>query len=207
MRRGCVVIVFARPPSPGRTKTRLISRLGEWRAARLHARLTERALTIARRLGGAVELHAAAHGRGAFFRYCAAKYGVQVVPQRGADLGARMRAALGGALRSYRAAVLIGTDCPALRQSDLERACRLLRGACDVVLLPVEDGGYALVGARRLAPAMFEGISWGGSTVYRDTAEKLAGARVRWRALRRLWDVDRPRDLDRLGALALAPFS
>jgi rSAM/selenodomain-associated transferase 1 len=207
MRRGCVVIVFARPPSPGRTKTRLIPRLGEWRAARLQARLTERALTLARRSGAAVELHAAAHPRGAFFRHCATRFGVEVLPQRGVGLGARMRAALGRALRTYRAAVLIGTDCPALRQSDLERACRLLRGACDVVLLPVEDGGYALVGARRLAPAMFEGIFWGGPAVYRDTAQRLVAARVRWRALRRLWDLDRPQDVDRLGALAFAPFS
>ena len=207
MKRGCVIIVFARAPSPGRAKTRLIPRLGAWRAARLQGRLTKRTLAIAASTGFPVELHASPAARHAHFRHCAARFGVKVVPQRGADLGKRMHAALSKALRTHRGAVLIGTDCPALRQSDLERACRLLRGTCDVVLLPVEDGGYALVGARRPVPFIFEGMTWGGSTVYRDTAARLSAARVGWRALRTLWDLDRAEDVDRLGALGFAPFS
>lgn len=180
------VLVFARAPIPGRVKTRLIPRLGELGAARLHARLTECALRTAAAAGcGPVELHDAAK-------------------QRGADLGERMHSALCSALRRHRAAILIGTDCPALRPADLRRAARLLAGGCDAVVAPVEDGGYVLIGARRISPRLFAGIEWGSPGVYAATAARLDALAYRWRALRTLWDIDRPEDLERLRALRFA---
>jgi len=179
--------VFSRVAAPGRVKTRLIPRLGEWGAARLHGRLTACALrtALAARCGP-VELHLTSPRRGAKL-------------QRGADLGERMQRALAAALRRHRAAILIGADCPALRPADLRRAARLLAGGCDVVLGPAEDGGYVLVGARRLPPRLFSNISWGAASVYGETTKRLSG--YRWRALRTLWDVDRPEDVERLKAL------
>jgi rSAM/selenodomain-associated transferase 1 len=181
--------VFSRAPVPGRVKTRLVPRMGEWRAARLHARLTAHALRTASAAGcGPVELHDTAR-------------------QRGADLGERMYRALSSALRRHRAAIVIGSDCPALRPADLQRAARLLAGGCDVVLAPAEDGGYVLIGARRVSPRLFRGIDWGSSSVYQKTAQKLATAGYRWRALRTLWDVDRPEDLERLRGLRFSSGS
>jgi glycosyltransferase A (GT-A) superfamily protein (DUF2064 family) len=177
------VLVFAREPIPGRAKTRLIPRLGAFRAARLHARLTAHAMrTAAAAACGPVELH-------------------DTAKQRGADLGSRMYHALSGALRRHRAVILIGTDCPALRPSDLRRAARLLAGGCEAVLTPVEDGGYVLIGVRRTSPRLFAGIEWGSPGVYAATVEKLDSLAYRWRALRMLWDVDRPEDLERLRSL------
>jgi len=112
-----------------------------------------------------------------------------------------MRGALERTLRASRAVVLVGSDCPALTSRDLRRAARLLRSSCEVVLVPAEDGGYALIGARRRPPGIFEGMAWGGSGVYRETIGRLAACGLRWRALRTLWDVDRPEDLARLAAL------
>ena len=54
-----------------------------------------------------------------------------------------------GVLESY--AVLIGSDCPALRAADLRAAVRELRAGADVVVSPAEDGGYALIGLRRVS--------------------------------------------------------
>jgi glycosyltransferase A (GT-A) superfamily protein (DUF2064 family) len=177
------VIVFARAPVPGRVKTRLVPRLGEWRAARLHARLTERALRTARAARcGPVELLDSAR-------------------QRGADLGERMHRALVQALRRHRAAIVIGSDCPALRPAHLQRAARWLAGGCDVVLGPAEDGGYVLIGTTRVATWLFAGIRWGGSEVYGTTVDRLQAAAWRWRALPLLWDLDRPEDLARLRSL------
>jgi len=72
------------------------------------------------------------------------------------------------------------------------------------VLGPAEDGGYVLIGARRVTPALFEGIEWGTGGVYAATARRLEAAAYRWRALRPSWDVDRPQDLERLRALRFA---
>ena len=119
--------------------------------------------------------------------------------QRGRDLGERMYRALS---KAKKPAILIGTDCPALAPADLRRAARWLRGGCDVVLAPAEDGGYALIGARRVSRRLFEDIAWSTPRVYAQTVEKLRGHR--WRALRTVWDVDRPEDLERLRSLRFA---
>jgi len=188
-----MILVFARAPVPGEAKTRLVPRLGEWRAARLQARLTLHALRTARLAHDAVELHGTR--RHSFFR----KLNVAFRLQRGRDLGERMHHALS---RARKPAILIGTDCPMLRPADLRRAARWLRGGCDAVLAPAEDGGYALIGLKRARKELFTNIAWGGPRVYADTVKKLAG--YRWRALRTVWDVDRPEDLERLRSLRFA---
>ena len=182
-----MIIVFAKAPVPGEAKTRLIPKLGAWRAARLHARLTAHALRTALAADPVVELHGTRqHSR---FR----RLNVRFRLQRGRDLGERMYRALS---KARKPAILIGSDCPELTAADLRRAGRWLRGGYDAVLAPAEDGGYALIGLRTVRKEFFQGIAWGGAKVYADTAKKLAG--YRWRALRRVWDVDRPEDLDRL---------
>ena len=113
-----------------------------------------------------------------------------------------MHRALEKALRRHPIAILVGTDCPMLTPADLRRAARWLRGGCDAVLAPAEDGGYALVAVRRSRREWFEDIAWGSSQVYADTVRKLAG--YRWRAMRRVWDVDRPEDLEKLRSLRFA---
>jgi hypothetical protein len=192
-----MIIVFAKAPVPGEAKTRLIPRLGAWRAARLHARLTRQTIrtALAARCGP-VEIHGTR--RHSFFRSLNTRFRLQ----RGRDLGERMHRALEKALRRHPIAILVGTDCPMLTPADLRRAARWLRGGCDAVLAPAEDGGYALVAVRRSRREWFEDIAWGSSQVYADTVRKLAG--YRWRAMRRVWDVDRPEDLEKLRSLRFA---
>ena len=182
--------MFARAPVPGEAKTRLEPRLGAWGAARLQARLTRQALctALAARCGP-VELHSTRR-HGLFVHY-AKRLGVRLRVQRGSDLGDRMHHALSRA----RGAILIGTDCPELRPADLQRAARLLRGPAEVVMAPARDGGYVLIGARRVRPELFAGIAWGGERVYADTVHRLQLLGYRWRALREMRDVDRPADL------------
>jgi rSAM/selenodomain-associated transferase 1 len=181
-----MIIVFARAPVPGAAKTRLIPALGKWGAARLHARLVRHAVRTALASGcGPVEVHGTA--RHSFFRSLKARFRLQ----RGRDLGERMH----HALSRNPGAILIGTDCPALTAADLRRAARLLRGGAEVVIAPAEDGGYALIGARRVPAELFRDIEWGTSSVYEETVKRLKA--YRWRALRTVWDVDRTEDLER----------
>jgi rSAM/selenodomain-associated transferase 1 len=196
MNADAAVIVFARLPLPGRAKTRLVPKLGAWGAARLQARLTERALqtALASRCGP-VELHCTPSAGHAFFPRQAE---VALEKQKGRDLGERMHRALAAALRRHRYAILIGVDAPELRAADLRRALRLLRGGCDAVLAPAEDGGYALIACRRAPRPIFERIEWGGNEVFVRTVARFSRLRLRWRALRTVWDVDRPEDVERL---------
>lgn len=198
-----MLIVFARAPRPGRVKSRLVSALGAAGAARLHARLLARAVATARSARcGAVELHCAPHAGHPLFRGLARRHGIRLRKQVGGDLGARMHGALAGALEGAHAradaAVLIGSDCPALRPADLRAAFGALRAGADVVLAPAEDGGYPLIGLKRASMALFEGVPWGGPGVLAGTRAR--AARIGWSVslLRTLWDVDRPGDVARL---------
>jgi glycosyltransferase A (GT-A) superfamily protein (DUF2064 family) len=71
------------------------------------------------------------------------------------------------------------------------------------VVIPVEDGGYALIGMRAAAPALFSGMRWSTPGVIAETRRRLAGLGLSWKEPAELWDVDEPRDLERLRAIGL----
>ncbi len=118
--------------------------------------------------------------------------------QEGTDLGERMYNGAARALdeRGADAVVIIGTDCPALDVAYLRGALEKLRDH-DAVIGPAEDGGYGLIGLRRADPGVFAGIEWGTDTVCAETCRRFNAAGLFWSLLPRLWDVDRPEDLDR----------
>ena len=192
-------MVFARAPEPGRVKTRLVPLLGEKGAAALHARLVERTLEMALASGvGSVELYCTPRINEAFFLRNQMRIGVRLRSQGKGDLGERMYRAFKRALRHHPCALLIGSDCPALRPADLQAAARALRDGADAVFVPAEDGGYPLIGLRRISRRLFDGIPWGGATVLDRTRARLRRLGWRWKELRTLWDVDRPEDVARL---------
>jgi uncharacterized protein len=193
------LIVFARAPEPGRVKTRLAPLLGEKGAARLHARLVERTLRTALASGfDNVDLYCSPGINDIFFIKNQKRFGVGLRSQGRGDLGDRMYRAFERALRSHSYVVLIGSDCPALRPADLRAAARVLQAGGDAVLSPAEDGGYALIGLRRVSRRLFDGIAWGTPEVLAQTRGRLRQLRWRWKELRTVWDVDRPEDVARL---------
>jgi rSAM/selenodomain-associated transferase 1 len=196
------LIVFARAPAAGRVKTRLAPALGREGAARLHARLLEKTLRTAKAARFCrVHLYCAPHSRDPHFSDLRRRYGVRLAAQGRGGLGERMHRAL----RRHPGAVLIGSDCPALRPADLRTAARMLRQGADAVFAPAEDGGYALIGVRRSMPALFRGVAWGSSKVMAQTRLRLERLGWRWRELRTVWDVDLPADLERLRRSRLLP--
>ena len=199
---GAALVVFAKAPQAGRVKTRLVPLLGAQGAARLHARMIEDTLRLAARAHFArIELHCAPHARHPAFATLARRYPLTLHAQGRGDLGARMLRACERVLRTAKTVVLVGTDCPVLRVADLRAAVRALQGGADAVLSPAEDGGYALIGLRRVSPRLFAGIEWGSSSVLEQTRVRLRELGWRWRELRAVWDVDRPDDYVRLERL------
>jgi uncharacterized protein len=196
------LIVFARAPEPGRVKTRLVPLLGAQGAARLHARLAEQTLATALAAGfEQVDLYGSPGIDHAFFRKNQKRFGVDLRSQGRGDLGDRMYRAFERALRSRAFVVLIGSDCPVLRPADLRAAASALQAGADAVLSPAEDGGYALIGLRRVSRRLFDGIAWSTPQVLAQTRRRLSRLRWRWKELRTVWDVDRPEDVARLKKL------
>ena len=192
------IIVFAKAPRPGATKTRLIPLLGADGAASVHAHLIEHTLATAKSAAvGPVELHGAP-ADDAFLRACESRYEVALVDQCEGDLGERMRSAFERGLADAKNVLLIGSDCPALEARHLRSAAHALAEGHDAVFCPTEDGGYALIGLARSDPALFSAISWGTSAVMGETRVHLSELGWRWAELETLWDVDRPEDYARL---------
>jgi rSAM/selenodomain-associated transferase 1 len=196
------VAILAKAPLPGFAKTRLAAALGADGAASLQARLTERAVDTARAANiGPVTLWAAPDQDHPAFQTLAALFGVRLARQPDGDLGVRMLAALDAA---GGPAIVIGTDCPALQPAHLRAAAEALAGGVEAVVVPVEDGGYALIGMREPQPALFTDMAWSTAGVMAETRRRLTRLSLSWREPARLWDVDLPEDLERMKREGLA---
>ncbi|GAB4176697.1 MAG: TIGR04282 family arsenosugar biosynthesis glycosyltransferase [Rhodocyclaceae bacterium] len=194
-----IVILFAKAPVPGLAKTRLVPALGAEAAAHLQARLATRAIETALAAAvGPVELWCAPDCADPFFAECARRHALTLRAQPEGDLGRRMARAFEAALASHDYAILTGSDCPAMTAQDIRAARDALAAGQDAAFLPVEDGGYALIGLARFDPRLFEAIAWGSGAVMRETRLRLGGMGWRWQELAERWDVDRPEDLERL---------
>ena len=200
------VIVFARAPTPGQAKTRLIPLLGADGAAALQGLLLERTLATAIAAAvGPIELWCAPSAQDPLLEAAMQRHGVDGFTQCDGDLGERMRHAAVCALATASRVLIIGTDCPALTPTDLRAAALALEERHDAVLIPAEDGGYVLLGLKWWDAQLFTDIAWGGDQVLAATRARLAGLNWCWHELPPLWDVDRPADVARLRASGLLP--
>lgn len=201
----CGLLVFCKAPIAGEVKTRLIPALTAEEAAALHQALTLRTLETATAAFTDVELWCAPALEHAFFSECRSRFAVELHLQRGADLGMRMHDAFVSALTRYQSAVVIGTDCPCLSAADLRAARGALQQGAQAVLGPADDGGYVLLGLRRVCPELFTDIPWGSGSVAGITRARLRRLGWGWSELACRSDVDTPADLFRWRRLQVAP--
>lgn len=191
------VAIFAKAPIPGFAKTRLIPTLGADGAALLQSQLIGRTVGVARAAGlGSISLWCTPDSNHACFAAVAAKGDVQLHVQAQGDLGVRMRAAFEILLASGPA-LLMGTDCLVITAEHLHQCARHLHRDADAVFLPVEDGGYILVGLNRPAPHLFQDIPWNGAAVMRTTRARAADIGLRIAEPAMLWDIDHPQEYAR----------
>lgn len=191
--------IFSRLPQAGISKTRLIPALGAEGAAQLQSRLLLRTVTqaVQARLAP-VELWCTPDCSDPFFQSLAATHDLALFAQCDGDLGRRMDHALDSALKSADFALLIGTDCPAMRPVHMATCLEGLETGQDAALLPASDGGYVAIGLRRPASWLFEKMPWGGSDVLTHTRNRLNQQGWTWLEPALLWDVDEPADWLRL---------
>jgi rSAM/selenodomain-associated transferase 1 len=202
MGKRAALIVFARAPVAGHTKTRLIPALGPARAAQLYRCFVLDTLEAARRAPADVTVAAADPQHLDCLRALAEEACPEaaVIGQRGGDLGERIANAVREALGlGHPRAVVIGSDSPDL-PPDRFREALDLAAERDLVLGPCSDGGYYLIGMHAAMPEVFGGIEWSSETVLADTIRRAQeiGASI---ALLEPWqDVDTPEDLRALRA-------
>ncbi|HET7840992.1 MAG TPA: TIGR04282 family arsenosugar biosynthesis glycosyltransferase [Terriglobia bacterium] len=187
--------VFAREPVPGKAKTRLIPLFGPQGAADFHAALVSDTLQKVNALGERVTPYFFLAGRKFPVSSSLSEYTLK--RQQGASLGNRLEGAFRFLLRRHVGALVIGTDSPQLSSRDLLLALARLRGA-DAILGPCPDGGFYLVGLRRLTEGLFGNVRWGSEFAFEDVRSNLQAGGYACSILGALEDVDRTEDVERL---------
>ncbi len=195
------IALFARPPVPGRAKTRLSPALPAVLAAAVAAALVEDA-------AGAVAA-ARTDQRSVWWAEPPGEAGVASLSahlQEGTDLGERLAHAFSTLLPSRADhALVVGSDTPALQSSHLDQALELLQ-THDLVLGPARDGGYWCIALRQPAPALFHDIPWSTGGVLEATLERARKVGLTVALAPTLDDLDTPADLARvIGELARGP--
>jgi len=186
------------PTAPG--KTRLAPHLSDERLRSLRTALLVDVLRVAEALDGIERYLFFTPDEAAPEMAALAGGAFTLGPQRGADLGLRMRSAFEELLieRGYQSAILIGSDIPMLTVAHLEAARDRLRAADDLVLGPADDGGYYLIGLRTSESRLFEAIEWGSSRVFSDTVQIAERLGLTPQIVQSAYDIDTMKDLRRL---------
>jgi rSAM/selenodomain-associated transferase 1 len=190
------LIVLAKAPAAGATKTRLCPHLTPEEAAQFAAASLIDTLAVARSVPGCtVRL---AHPPGAA-ETLAALLGEEMPPAFAVppgDVGTAMCHAIACALDHGAAQVtLIGSDLPSLPPAHIAAAFARLDGGADIVLGPAEDGGYYLIAATAPHPELFADIPWSTDAVYAATVAKAEARGLRLATLPRWYDIDGMADL------------
>ncbi|PTX58035.1 hypothetical protein C8N43_2711 [Litoreibacter ponti] len=184
------LVVMVKEPRPGRVKTRLGRDLGMVGAAWWFRHQVASVLRRLRDPRWDLVLAVSPDHEGLASRVWPED--LRRWPQGRGDLGDRMGAAF--AVMPPGPVCIIGADIPDVSRGAVAEAFAAL-GAAAAVFGPAPDGGYWLVGLKRLRrhAGMFDGVRWSTEHALADTIASLKGARVAY--VRELRDVDTVADL------------
>jgi rSAM/selenodomain-associated transferase 1 len=123
-----------------------------------------------------------------------------LLPQRGKDFGERLYLAAEDLFKcGFDAVCLIDSDSPTVPAENFAQAVELLSLPGDrIVLGPCDDGGYYLIGLKRLHREVFERIDWSTERVLEQTKQRATQIGISVHELPCGFDVDDRAALHRL---------
>ena len=200
------LIVVAKRPAAGQTKTRLSPPLSPDQAVALYECFLRDTLDLVRRVPSVKPVIAyLPHEAEAYFAQLAPEF--DLIRQEGEDLGARLDHALTHYLRDgHERVAIMNSDGPTLPVDHLTAAFEGLSDQADVVLGPSDDGGYYLIGLKQPAPRLLRDVQMSTRHVTADTLALAEAEGLRVKLLPVWYDVDDVASLRRLNAeLTTAP--
>lgn len=199
----CALAVMAKAPRPGKVKTRLSPPLTPDQASALNVCFIRdtaeniQQVTEASKSAGLVA-YTPVGEESAFDGLLPT--GFQLLPQRGNDFGERLLYVCEDLFAcGFSAVCLIDSDSPTMPQDALLQAVEWLSHAGDrMVLGASDDGGYYLIGMKRLHRRVFEQIDWSTERVFDQTLERAREIGLTTELLPTWYDVDDATTLERL---------
>lgn len=191
----CALAVMAKAPRPGRVKTRLQPPLSAEEAAALNVcflRDTTENISAVASEGAAKGLicYTPVGDEEAFDGLLPEEFAL--IAQRGDGFGERLLCAAEDILScGFGAVCLIDSDSPTLPSTVLREAVKeLAKPGERAVVGASNDGGYYLIGMKRVEPELFERIRWSTEHVYAQTVERAHEVGFPLVELPKWYDVD-----------------
>lgn len=189
---GLRVIIMCKAPVAGFVKTRLCTDYSAEEAAEIHQAMAKTVIERANRLFSDVWI-ASDDIEHPFFN----EFTLNRVSQCNGDLGDRMTCLLIQAFSEGAESVLfLGTDSPHMPESRLLKVAELLSES-NVVIGPVEDGGYDLIAMDKPYTDLFKDIGWSSEDVLKETLQRAEALEVSMELLEMSFDLDTPASLER----------
>jgi rSAM/selenodomain-associated transferase 1 len=199
----CALGIMTKAPEPGKVKTRLTPPLIGNEAAELNIcflRDLSRSIAAAEKQAAAqgVAIYTPVGKESAYRDILPA--GFLLIPQREGNFGERLERAVSDLLAAGFASVcLINSDSPTVPEENFAEAANELAKAGDrIVLGPSDDGGYYLIGMKKLHRHVFEEIDWSTERVFEQTVQRAGEIGVPVHELAKGYDVDDQSTLCRL---------
>jgi rSAM/selenodomain-associated transferase 1 len=199
----CALAVMAKAPRPGKVKTRLSPPLTPEQASALNICFikdtAENIHQVTRASNSAGVVAYTPVGDEAAFDGLLPP-GFELLGQRGDGFGERLLYVCEDLFsRGFSAVCLIDSDSPTMPQEALLQAVESLARAGDrMVLGGSDDGGYYLIGIKRLHCRLFEQIDWSTDRVFAQTLERAGEIALETELLPTWYDVDDAATLERL---------
>ncbi|TVZ08797.1 hypothetical protein JM80_1299 [Cellulophaga sp. RHA_52] len=171
-----LLLIFTRNPELGKCKTRLAAKTGDKIALDIYKFLLNHTVAITQNLNADKQVHYSVAIRDNDI-WSNNIYHKKL--QNGKDLGSRMMNAFKqGFADGYKNIIIIGSDLFDITTTDLENAFdHLLKN--DFVVGPATDGGYYLLGMKKLNSSVFKNKDWGTNTVLKDTLNNLKDEKIK----------------------------
>ena len=182
------ILIFLRAIELGKVKTRLAAGLGQNKALAIYQTLIKTTLDVCEQVTALRSLYFYPQIDDASLRPAFTPH-----LQKGENLGAKMSIAFEEAFIRSKSVLIIGTDCPYITPTLIEKAFNLLQKS-DLVIGPAEDGGYYLLGMNKLHATLFENIPWSSEKVFEMTLEKATAMGLATKKLPVLSDIDYEED-------------
>jgi rSAM/selenodomain-associated transferase 1 len=185
-----LIIVFVRSPELGKVKTRLARSIGDQSALNIYKILLKHTAAVLRDLSfDKVVYFSEKIDNNDLWENSLFEKKLQ----KGADLGERMHHAFDTAFnKGYKKVLIIGSDLFDLTSSIITSAFEALE-TYDISIGPSLDGGYYLLGMKKLQPEVFKNKKWGTDSVLEHTLQDLKKQKIK--LLKALNDIDTLEDL------------
>lgn len=193
------ILVMAKRPFPGQTKTRLSPPLTPLEAAKLYECFLKDVLAKVQSLSDVAPYVAyVPETAESYFKAIAPNFGL--ILQQGDTLGERLDTVMTQCQAfGHTRVVAMNSDSPNLPISYLTAAFEQLADpAVDLVLGPCADGGYYLIGWKRPIPRLVRDVQMSTPHVLADTLQIAEQLGVQVTLLPQWYDVDSEADLEQL---------